>query len=419
MAQGWIGSGIALLATVALLMGCSSSPQESAVGNLSQAVVTSVSMTFPAGVGRLDAPVNASSSIKLADNVKVLDNASEPGATSNSGTGETYIGPGSSAGRITTRGTVNLRPGSSVGDVIASGTITKLSGAKVLGIEVSNAVLTPLTTISFGVDFPSSVPAEIMVEPNVVRTLTAGNYSSVVVKPNATLILGPGDYTFRTLDLQADSTTYLRDGVKISVRDQLLFKGAAWAWNGVPPRLPGTPPVWNIVYTGSSEIGVNSLFQGSLIAPRAKINLAAKAHTGWFYGAQVEIQAGGSVRARPGTQVCIPTQACETIPLPPTTTRLALPAPISTVPPAAVGAVPWSFDVTAAGQAAYSVPIEVPPGPGDVAPSLSLGYTSSQTPGIAGTGWSLSGLSGIVRCAKSSGTDGIPSGISDTASDRL
>lgn len=49
----------------------------------------------------------------------------------------------------------------------------------------------------------------------------------------------------------------------------------------------------------------------------------------------------------------------------------------------------------------YSVPLEVPPGPGGVRPALGLRYSTGQGNGPYGMGWQLSGLLTIVR-----GTDG-------------
>ncbi|ALU44689.1 RHS repeat-associated core domain-containing protein [Pseudoalteromonas rubra] len=63
---------------------------------------------------------------------------------------------------------------------------------------------------------------------------------------------------------------------------------------------------------------------------------------------------------------------------------------------------PGEFRVDESGSATYQVPIELPEGPGGVKPTLGLSYSSSNTQaGIAGIGWSLSGLSSITRCAKS------------------
>lgn len=71
------------------------------------------------------------------------------------------------------------------------------------------------------------------------------------------------------------------------------------------------------------------------------------------------------------------------------------------------------------GAATYTVPITVPPGRAGLQPSLALSYNSRSGDGIAGVGWSLSGLSSIHRCPQSVEQDGKTVGVSYTSSDRL
>ena len=58
------------------------------------------------------------------------------------------------------------------------------------------------------------------------------------------------------------------------------------------------------------------------------------------------------------------------------------------------------------GTASYNVPIELPPAIRDLAPNLSLGYTSHNSDGVMGVGWSLGGLSSIHRCRTTFATEG-------------
>ncbi len=73
--------------------------------------------------------------------------------------------------------------------------------------------------------------------------------------------------------------------------------------------------------------------------------------------------------------------------------------------PANIGVLPGTFDVTAAGAATYRVPVVLPPGRGDLNPSLSIAYNSSQGNGLTGLGWGVDGLSAISVCNKSLASD--------------
>ena len=80
----------------------------------------------------------------------------------------------------------------------------------------------------------------------------------------------------------------------------------------------------------------------------------------------------------------------------------------------AMGVVPTvsgELNVSAAGSLTYTIPIDVPPGVNNFQPNLSLVYSSDSGMGIAGYGWSLSGLSSITRGGKSFAVDGINQGV--------
>lgn len=71
------------------------------------------------------------------------------------------------------------------------------------------------------------------------------------------------------------------------------------------------------------------------------------------------------------------------------------------------------------GAASYEIPIAVPPGRRGMQPGLSLGYSSRAGNGIAGMGWSLSGLSSLHRCPQTLEQDGQIRAVQLDASDKL
>ncbi|PNW15620.1 type IV secretion protein Rhs, partial [Chryseobacterium lactis] len=70
-----------------------------------------------------------------------------------------------------------------------------------------------------------------------------------------------------------------------------------------------------------------------------------------------------------------------------------------------------NIEVNGAGQLQFTLPIALPPGVKSVAPQINLVYTSGSGNGIAGYGWSLSGLTSISRTGKTIEKDGEVKGV--------
>lgn len=69
------------------------------------------------------------------------------------------------------------------------------------------------------------------------------------------------------------------------------------------------------------------------------------------------------------------------------------------------------IEVNAGGQLQYTLPIAVPPGIKSVSPNISLMYLSNSSNGIAGYGWTISGLTSITRTSKNIEKDGELKGV--------
>ncbi len=84
-----------------------------------------------------------------------------------------------------------------------------------------------------------------------------------------------------------------------------------------------------------------------------------------------------------------------------------------------VGTTAGSLEVSPTGALTYSVPIAIPPGVRDVAPGISLSYSSQSGNGIAGWGWNISGLSAITRIGTTLAHEGFINGVDFQLDDRF
>jgi hypothetical protein len=76
-----------------------------------------------------------------------------------------------------------------------------------------------------------------------------------------------------------------------------------------------------------------------------------------------------------------------------------------------------NIEVNRVGQLQFSLPIDLPPGVKTVSPQVSLVYNSESGNGIAGYGWSISGITAITRTGKTIENNGEVKGLQMDFSD--
>ena len=95
-------------------------------------------------------------------------------------------------------------------------------------------------------------------------------------------------------------------------------------------------------------------------------------------------------------------------------------SPESPLGPEFYGTLAGKASVSAAGNASYVLPIELPPGTRDMVPQVSLNYNSNMRNGLLGLGWFLQGpTSRITRCPQTVSQDGFSHTVDYTAQDRF
>ncbi|WP_430409561.1 RHS repeat-associated core domain-containing protein [Kordia sp.] len=89
------------------------------------------------------------------------------------------------------------------------------------------------------------------------------------------------------------------------------------------------------------------------------------------------------------------------------------------IPTVSSGSTPDEFAVSLSGAASYRVPLTLPPGIKDIAPSIALSFSSQAANGLAGWGWNIEGLSTITRISSTKYHDGFIDGVDFDNKDRF
>ena len=147
-----------------------------------------------------------------------------------------------------------------------------------------------------------------------------------------------------------------------------------------------------------------------------------------WYGDEITIQwnssgcTTGTIRARTIDDILLATRSITITPAPPPTipytplyTSSNFTKTIDLTKP--VGTVAGSAGTTPSGGVTYSIPIYTPPGTNGMQPSVSVSYNSQASSGVAGWGWSISGLSVISRTGKNIYHNGVVKPVSNTTED--
>ena len=96
-------------------------------------------------------------------------------------------------------------------------------------------------------------------------------------------------------------------------------------------------------------------------------------------------------------------------------TLLALCVGMSCLPSAA-----WAqLAISDGGSPTYSLGISLPPGVAGMSPKIGIMYSGGGVNGPLGYGWTLQGISSIIRCAPTPATDGTRGGVAFAATDKF
>lgn len=221
------------------------------------------------------------------------------------GTATTRVGVEARFGALRSRGPVDLRDRAvASGSVVSAGNVTIGNGASAAQGIYSNKpqVLDSLST--FNVTFPTA-GAAVSLEPDQRLELSPGSYGALNVKSRSAIFLTAGDYFFTSFTLEPTASLVIDSSagpVRIYVKNSLTFRGT------ILDALGGEPQSF-IGYFGTTDALIESAFEGTLTAPKAKVVISSNKHYGAFYARELEVQAGARIEYRKPTAAWFPNAA--------------------------------------------------------------------------------------------------------------
>lgn len=253
-------------------------------GNVSQAQQTLV----------VAGGVQASAGIDVRDRASVRVAGGAYATLVNSSTGTLSVGVEAHTGSLLSRANVALRDRSFVhGDVLLAGELTRQNQTTVTGaITTMSSLGLPAGRDLANVVFPSANQGGVALEPNQLRTIAPGSYSSIVVKAGAKLTLPSGTYFASSLQLEPGAELRMMQPVQLYVSGAVIHRGALVTVAGSASDF-----VWGL--SGSQTVFLEAAFPGgALVAPNAKVvvgSLGPNAFIGQLFARELEIQPDATV----------------------------------------------------------------------------------------------------------------------------
>jgi DNA-binding protein YbaB len=248
----------------------------------------------------------ARGNLTLKNFVKVVGSGTSFAAIANTGSGgQTFLDTDTQVGDIWSRAPVTLRDRVKVTGSVRSNlavtpaTLPAPGGQVVTGQIVANNVVV-IPSLNLVVTFPGTNQGPVSLDPGqppkpVVRAINPGAWGAVTVKPQCTLQLKTGTYTFDSLDLESGGTLSLDSkGGQVVVHvkgGNFIFRGA------ITERTGGSPRLFMSCFT-TSPITIGSRFIGTFVAPNTSVDfatIAAPGHTGAFFAKDLSVQPNQTI----------------------------------------------------------------------------------------------------------------------------
>jgi hypothetical protein len=237
------------------------------------------------------------SSVRLQERVRLVNRAGGFGRVGNGGRSITDLGERVRVGDVASVARVVLRERARVGgDLVTGGSLSRDDGALVTGTTLERQTVILPRLAPFLADFPA-LGRDVVVARGRTVTLAPGAYRHVTVRDDGRLRLSAGTYFFGSLVMESGSTVRLdkRQGeILIRVMSTFVYRGRF-----IDPASPFAGAI--VVYQGDRPAELETRFEGTLIAPRGKLELESVpgGHEGAFFARDLLVRARAQLTCRP------------------------------------------------------------------------------------------------------------------------
>lgn len=263
------------------------------VGTLAEAITVNTAASFwvklPKQIAVTDSVVTASGTVTLGDRTTVLSSTGK-GAVSTTGSARLTVGLDAKPRKVVANAAATIGDRTKVdGDLLIAGSPTIGTQVQVFGTTQLNANVDEQPIFKVPVLVPDVVAGNVSIEPDRQVTLTPAKYGNVSIKSRSSVTLSTGIYEFNSLDVLEPQAKLIIDDaagpVIIYVKSSFIYRG------GVQNKaVSGRFPKLLMVYLGTSDLWIESPFQGHLFAPNATSHLrpGQGQFIGSFWGKNVD-----------------------------------------------------------------------------------------------------------------------------------
>jgi hypothetical protein len=231
------------------------------------------------------AAMQATSSFLIDDRAVVRDPSGAGAGVFNAGAGPTRVGFDALAGGILSVGPAQVSDRATVsGGVISAGALDVSATAHIAGARSAFAQVA-LPSIPVLPPFPAVTGGNVTVNAGIRRALAAGSFDTATVSSGGTLILGPGNFFFQNMVLNAASTVRVTPTTRVFVRA---------SFNAQSPFLAPTGTAVQPIFFGfaGTALSLNTELDGTLVAPNAAVTFGpggGLTFSGAFYARVLEV----------------------------------------------------------------------------------------------------------------------------------